>query len=290
MSNSIIPVQKRLQEQFGFQVNEVCSPVLKKIIYERSLQTRYHSVEDYCQNILITASSPEWYIIIDQLTIKETHFFRNHDQFVFMKERIIPEYERTRWRWPSQSFSAGKPVLRILSAGCATGEEPYSVAMVLMDHLSGYSSWTIILDAFDISTTAIHHARLGRYEATDRMRQSVIRYQPEYLKRFFDDEDPYYTVKDEVRKQVCFRTGNIMNYLKISPTTLPKYDLVFCRNVLIYYAIEDQRNAVHWLSQSLNDGGYLFLGESEGLFPHPHDLEIITSHRGLIYRKKPIDN
>jgi chemotaxis protein methyltransferase CheR len=130
----------------------------------------------------------------------------------------------------------------------------------------------------DISSTILQQAKLGRYDKSAVMRGLS----PERQQRFFKQTDDYWQVQDEIKNRISFREMNLMQ----SYTLLGKFDIIFCRNVLIYFSTELKRDIIHRMSQALNPNGYLILGGSESISGYSEDFELVRWKSGVIYTLK----
>jgi len=201
--------------------------------------------------------------IIDAITTNETLFFRDTTPFEAMRHKVIPDLidEKAGTAYPRR--------LRIWSAACSTGQEPYSMVMVLHELLPDAVKWDIQITATDISDAAIRQASLGRYNEMEISRGM----QPQLLAKYFNREPNGWKVKDEVRGLVAFRRINLLEpFVGLGP-----FDIVFCRNVAIYFSPEARRSLFLRLADTLTPSGYLFVGSSESLTdlgprftPHQH--------------------
>ncbi|MBQ1782730.1 MAG: protein-glutamate O-methyltransferase CheR [Gammaproteobacteria bacterium] len=203
--------------------------------------------------------------MIDLLTTHETYFFREPAHFKFLAEQLLPD-------WPSS-----RP-LRVWSAASSTGEEAYSLAMVLMDRLGEHCPWQIF--ASDISREVLAKARNGIYsmERTDGI-------SPDYLKRYclrgVGPSAGTLRIDGPLRRRVDFAVVNLNESL----TALPEFDVVFLRNVLIYFDVEAKRRIVERIVGQLRPGGWLFIGHSESLHGLHDGLRL---HRPTVYRRLPL--
>jgi chemotaxis protein methyltransferase CheR len=189
--------------------------------------------------------------LIEAITNHETSFFRDIHQFETLKDDILPEL--------IQRNDASKR-LNIWSAACATGQEPYSVAMVLHRHFPQLARWNVNFIASDISHEALRNARNGRYSQIDVNRGLPA----QLLVRHFSKVDATWQLDDVIRKHVDFRQINLIEPLP----QLPQMDIVFLRNALIYFDDEVKRRVLRKIHDVLTDGGYLLLGVGES----PRDL------------------
>jgi chemotaxis protein methyltransferase CheR len=214
--------------------------------------------------------------LVDEVTIQETHFFRNPPQVRALRMHVLPELLK-------QAEKNGKR-LRIWSAGCSTGEEPYSIAMLLRELLPAGEGWDVKVLATDVSQRALAAARTGTYGA-----RAVMNATPEELARFFlPSSGSTYEVRPEIRSLVEFRHHNLVT----EPVPFPsneRIDLVLCRNVTIYFSRETTRELMKRLHHCLRDGGYLFLGHSETLWQVSEDFRLVSLGTGeqaaFVYRR-----
>ncbi|HUR51764.1 MAG TPA: CheR family methyltransferase [Mycobacteriales bacterium] len=242
-------------------------------IAERLRETGLRDVDAYLQAL---QDPGERQRLVDEVTIQETHFFRNPPQVRALRLHVLPELLR-------QAESNGRR-LRIWSAGCSTGEEPYSIAMLLRELLPADEGWDVKVLATDVSQRALASARAGRYGA-----RAVMNASPEELSRFFLPSDGRtYEVRPEVRALVEFRHHNLVT----EPVPFPSnehIDLVLCRNVTIYFSRETTRALMKRLHECLRDGGYLFLGHSETLWRVSDDFRLVSLGTGesaaFVYRR-----
>lgn len=279
------PVADSLMEKFGFTVNKNRERALCQILRERAGCGSYPGVEDYCHKLLRDDAGQEWQIIIDQLTVKETYFFRNFYQFQFLENQLLPGLMKKKWRWAEGDQPRVKPSIRILSAGCSTGEEPYSIAISANETIRYLKSWNLTIDAIDVSPTAVEQARKGIFQDNERFAKSVNDMNETYLEKYFESSGAQWKLKDEIRSLVNFRVVNIKSMFHAMPVLLPKYDAIFCRNVMIYFNYADQCALVRLIVNMLEPGGCVFMGDAEVLHIYNHDLELVNANRGLIYRK-----
>jgi chemotaxis protein methyltransferase CheR len=187
--------------------------------------------------------------LAERLTVGETYFFRNEGDLAAFREEVLPRRLAAR---------AGERRLRVLSAGCSSGEEPYTLAMILSD-LPELAGWDWSVRAFDVNPAALARARAGRY-GDWALRQTAV----ELRERFFVRDGRHHAVRDEVRARVTFEEGNLAAEPP-GPWAAGPYDVVFCRNVIMYLTPETKRRAVARLAAALAPEGALFLGHAETL-------------------------
>lgn len=189
--------------------------------------------------------------VINAITTRETLFFRDKSPFEALMHKAIPELV------DEKSKHAYDRRIRIWSAACSTGQEPYSIAMTLMETLPDYRNWNISILATDISDDAIERASRGFYPPLETSRGL----EPRYLGKYFTPQDGGHRIKDEVRALVSFEKVNLLQ----SFVHLGRFDIIFCRNAIIYFNPEDRKRTYLNLANQLTDNGYFFVGSSESL-------------------------
>jgi chemotaxis protein methyltransferase CheR len=205
---------------------------------------------------------------VEALTTNETYFFREPHQLRAFREELLP-------------LLAADPVrprrLRLWSAGCSTGEEAYTLAMLILD--SGlFRGWAVEIFGSDISRKVLAVARKAAYG-----RNALRETPPEMLERYFVPDGPRHVVKDEVRSLVSFGHLNLLDEHMVA--MLARFDLVFCRNVMIYFDLPARRRVLKSFHGRLAPGGYLLLGHSESLIHVTADFELVHLQHDLVYRK-----
>lgn len=208
--------------------------------------------------------------VVDAMTTNETLWFRDTYPYELLKNQLLPELEKS-----CRS-------VKIWSAASSSGQEPYSISMTLLEYQqSRFMSFPggVSILGTDISNTMLEHCQRGEYDGLALARGLS----PERRVRFFEDcGKGMMRVKDNVRKNVSFRHLNLLD----SYTLLGKFDIIFCRNVLIYFSPEVKAKIIRQFAQSLNSRGYLILGASESLSSLNDDFEMLRCNPGIIYRKK----
>jgi chemotaxis protein methyltransferase CheR len=204
------------------------------------------------------------------LTVGETYFFRNIEQFRALVDVVVPELVRAR---------SDSRRLRILSAGCASGEEPYTLAILLSERMSD-PSWSVFIRGVDIDPAALARAREGRYSAW------ALRETPaESQRRWFQPRGRDHVLADAPRHLVSFEERNLAEEdADLWPPSF--YDVVFCRNVLMYFTPERALALVGRIAASLRPQGYLFLGHAETLRGLSHEFNLLHTHATFYYRRR----
>lgn len=208
--------------------------------------------------------------LIDELTTNETYFFRERSQLRALVGEILPEALLQRRE------RGGGPVA-IWSAGCASGEEPYSVAILARE--AGLDpERELRVYASDISRRALRRARQGSYrESSFRETETALR------ERYFHEKDGLWTISDDVKKCVDFIHLNLMDRAKLA--LLGTMDVILCRNVIIYFAAEGKRRVIETFEEKLRPGGHLLLGHAESLINVSTSLELRHLRSDLVYRR-----
>lgn len=235
----------------------------KKALLSARLNKRIRSLnfsnyDDYLTYLLAPENKSEIHEVIDALTTNETHFFREPKHFDFLAE------------------VSGKPrstPLRIWSAACSTGQEPYSIAMKLED--LGYRNWKIC--ASDINQHVLETAKMGRYDLklSKEIPHEILR---KYCLKGINEEKGFFRIQRRLRERIDFKEINIS-------TTIPsigQFDIIFLRNILIYFSKSDCNKIARRLCKNLAPGGYLLVGHSESLRDSKNYLESISP---TIYRR-----
>lgn len=237
---------------------------LRRRMDELGIRSAY---EYYCLVTGPRGRSQELPSLLDALMICETSFFRNQPQFELLKDVVLPEIIAKKDR-------AATRLLRVWSAGCSTGQEPYSAAMTLLESLPDRESWTIRVFASDLSFTALERAQCGLYRA-DQLKSI----DPQCVAKYFRRENGHYVVSEAVRRRVIFDYHNLKH-----DNGLRGLDIIFCRNVMIYFDSEEQRRLVNRFSNCLVPGGYLFLGHAESLQGLSTRFTMMHRNKGIAYR------
>jgi chemotaxis protein methyltransferase CheR len=190
--------------------------------------------------------------IIDAITTNETLFFRDGGPFELMRHKILPELMDAR-----SANSNGKPNLRIWSAASSTGQEVYSIAIIIKELLGPATGYNLKLLGTDISDTAVTQASYGTYNKFE-IERGLERAK---LTKYFRSAGTSWKVKDDLRAMASFRKLNLMEPFK----ALGKWDIIFCRNVAIYFTLEDRKKLFNRLADALEPDGYLVIGSTESL-------------------------
>jgi chemotaxis protein methyltransferase CheR len=208
--------------------------------------------------------------IMELLTTNETYFFRESFQLKAFAEEIIPEIR-------AEKEKRGDRSIRIWSAGCSSGEEPYTIAMLLLE-MKFPKEWRLEVIGADISQRVLQQARKAVY------RKSSFRATDEsYIKRFFQEQEDGFRISDQVKELVTFSHLNLFDENRLA--LLGKMDIVFCRNVIIYFDQNAKKKVVDAFSRILREGGYLLLGHSESLMNISTAFVLKHLRNDMVYQK-----
>lgn len=246
---------------------------LSAIVHERLDDSGRAGVADYLAWVATPMGAVERQLLLDAVTIQETHFYRNLPQIDALRDSVLPELL-------AGARASGRP-LTIWSAGCSTGEEPYTLAMVLLELMDGPPIVPVRIVGTDVSASALAVAREGVYSG-----RTIRLAEPGAADRWFDPrDDGGYSVRREVRELVEFQLHNLI-------TDDPAFDanevdLVVCRNVTIYFTRETTRDLVHRFHRTMHPGGYLMLGYAETLWQVSEAFALVPVGEAFVYRKEP---
>lgn len=240
-----------------------------KRLHERMLTVGQTQFRDYFNTIRFQASSEEFQTLVNLMTVNETYFYREEYQFRCLVQSILPEV--TRHKRP------GEPV-RIWSVPCSTGEEPYSIAFQLLDTWPDVDRFDIEIVATDIDTTVLEQAKRGLYG--DRSVQHVPK---ATLERYTRRVRGAYEVIPDIRDSIAFARVNLSDSL--STRQFRNFDVVFCRNLLIYFDDASRRNAAQTIYEALRPGGFVCLGHSESMSRMSSLFELRKFTEAIVYQK-----
>ena len=221
--------------------------------------------------------SPEtWEDLIEEVVVCETWFFRDEEPFVFLGEHVMPRWIKTRGGTPAGRVGKLKPVFRVLSIPCATGEEPYSIAMTLLDR--GLAPEMFQIDAIDISAKAIEKGRRSVYGPASFRGTSDLGFRDRHFRETRDE----YELVPQVRERVRFFQANVLAHPL--PVEGSRYDAVFCRNLLIYFDTMARQRTIQVLRGLLGDEGVLFAGHAEAMIMMQSGFVSMDHPRAFAFR------
>lgn len=260
---------------FVYDVAGIRLTAEKKTMLEVRIKRRLRALDcpsysKYCEQLFsLDPSDGEIVQFIDVVTTNKTDFFREAGHFDFLRERCLQEF--------SARFGSQRPML-LWSAACSSGEEPYTLAMILSDYAANLPDFRFSILATDISTAVLEKAVRGIYPATV-IEPVPIAMRHKYLMRSRDRQSCQVRVVPELRRTIEFRRLNLMDH---DYGLEQKADVIFCRNVLIYFDRPTQERILAKLTRHLHPQGYLFVGHSETL----HDMNLPLAPAGTaVYRR-----
>jgi chemotaxis protein methyltransferase CheR len=207
--------------------------------------------------------------VVDAMTTNETSFFRDLHPFEALKKTILPELIASR--------SSARQI-RIWCAACSTGQEPYSIAMLIQDHFPQLTGWQIRILATDLASNVLERAKAGRFNQTE-----INRGLPSpFIMKYFDRQGMNWQIKDSIRQMIDFQSLNLIGQW---PSMAP-IDIIFVRNVLIYFDVETKKTILGRMRRLLKPDGYLFLGGAESTINLDESFVRVEVDRASTYRLK----
>lgn len=255
----------------GIFFDDASKFLLERRLSRRLEQHRLKTFEEYYHFLRYDRKrEEELTILVDNLTTNETYFFRESPQLRAFAEEILPEL---------REVLASRKILRIWSAGCSTGEEPYTIAMLLLESGDWWRDWQVEILGSDINQRVLHTARKGVYKKSAHRVTN-----PEMLAKYFIEEDKGdYRIIDKVKELVSFSSVNLLDPAKAS--LISNMDIIFCRNVIIYFDKEAKKKVIESFANKLREGGYLLLGHSESLINISNAFVLRTLKNDMVYQK-----
>lgn len=244
----------------GLHIREEDKQNLSKKLHTRIKALKLSALEQYYQLLKpsnvesnsLNRCEREWQELTLLLTTGETYFFRDRGQISLLKNHILPELIN------SKKYEA-KRSLRIWSAGCSTGEEAYSLAILIQELIPEWNKWDILILGTDINSQSIEKAKQGIYDSW-----SFRMVEPKLKQRYFNQHRTAWKVDKQIRSIVKFEIGNLLNDSFPSSTSeIYNMDVILCRNVFIYFDFQTISVILKKLANTLNSGGYLIAGHSE---------------------------
>jgi len=254
---------------------------LRRWLLHRLEEGQHGSLAEYYR--VLSTNDQEFERLIALITTRETYFFRMPEQFEALRDMVLPKIIDREGKKSIQALSRGEAsrmTLRAWSAGCAYGQEAYSLSMQVLDTIRYSKAWDLKVLGTDINADALEVAKIGRY---DRLRLGKT--PAPFLEKYFNA----YSAEEIV---VCDEAKEITEFQKMNLRNLPEmdsfrnlFDIIFCRNVMIYFDLSAQQRLVTALAGCLKSGGYLFTGEGEVLHLYTHSFEVIEREKSVFYRK-----
>jgi chemotaxis protein methyltransferase CheR len=266
-------VSKLIYQRLGLAFDDKKVYFLQKRVEKRMQTLGIQTAEQYI--FMLGYADPdgtEMQALANLVTTNETYMFREYEQLEAFANHCLPEVL-------SKKQDKGERTLRIWSAGCSSGEEPYSLAIIVKEVFPQIQSWNFEVHATDIDEIVLARARAARYGP-----RAVKEVPPGYLERHFVPNGETYTVHPRTAAAVNIRHLNLHD--RMGMRAMRNFDFIFCRNVLIYFDDQSRKTALDHFYNALNPGGYIFLGHSEsvGRITSAFRLRRIEQH--LVYMKE----
>ncbi|MEA3465485.1 MAG: protein-glutamate O-methyltransferase CheR [Thermodesulfobacteriota bacterium] len=262
-------LRQLIYDRFGINLTDEKRSLLVGRLQKMIRTQQLDSFQNYCDHLKTDNSGKAVSDLINLVSTNYTYFNREKDHFEYFQKTALPAV-------CEQLKKQNRKDLRVWCAGCSTGEEPYTLLMLMHEHLGGqYSSWDAGILATDISENVLAKAQAGKYEA------DKVASLPETLRRKYFNKlpDGKMQVCDALRREVTFRRFNLMN--KTFPFKKP-FQIIFCRNVMIYFDQQTRNALVQRFNNSMEPNGYFFIGHSETL---GRDSELFRYLMPAAYKK-----
>lgn len=260
-------------EKSGIYFGENKMYLIKNRLAKRMVELQIKSVRDYFYHVKYDMSQHEFNRLMDLVTTNETSFFRNEPQLLAFSEEVLPLLVAGKMR------DKGPKTIKIWSAGCSTGEEPYTIAILITEKLRSLAGWNVEIIANDISEQVLQRARQGEYSG-----MTLRNCTPDILARYFTLSGEAYRIKPDVKMLVKFLHVNLNDPRQIS--MINNVDVIFCRNVMIYFSDDVKRQLVRGFYNALRPGGYYFIGHSETLHGISKAFKLVYFKNALVYQKE----
>jgi len=259
-----------IRDYSGIYFDDRARYLLEKRLTARLGINNINNYRDYYRYLLYDGNrEDELAAIMDVLTVNETYFFREKNQLLSFSEEILPELRQ-------KNRNTGK--IRIWSAGCSTGEEPYTIGMLILES-NLFNGWDIEILGSDINRRVLRTARRGIYRQNSF--RCIERY---YVNKYFDPlPNGSFKILDKVKKLLNFGYLNLLDSVKMG--SLGRIDVVFCRNALIYFDMPSRKKVVTGFYNVLPDDGYLLLGHAESLINMSTAFALKHLKHDLVYQK-----
>ena len=259
-------ISNLVYEHCGINLHAGKKELVRARLAKRLRYGNFKNFADYMKHVMADTTGKEFSILIDSLSTNLTSFFREAQHFEFLQTRFLPSlFERKR---PKRDFR-----IRVWSAGCSSGEEPYSIAITLLDAVAGQGRWDVKVLATDISTSVLEVAKTGIYDKQRVEPVSTVQRQ-KYFRTLQEQNEKVFEVNQSLREIIIFRYLNLMKNWPID-TRQGGLDFIFCRNVMIYFDKPTQSRLVNRFWDILSPGGILFTGHSESLTGIEHRFRYV---------------
>ncbi len=263
---------KLLYQECGLLLDESKRYLIESRLEPVAVQEGFDSIGSLAKELKNRSNRELRQKVIDAMTTHETSFFRDVIPFLHIREVLLPQLMKT---------NKASKTLRIWSAACSSGQEAYTLAILLREMKSVFQGWKVEIIATDISESVLKQAKSGVYSQHE-VQRGLSTHQ---LLQNFTQEGLAWKVKPEIKEMIQFRKLNILS----SFSSIGEVDIVFCRNILIYFDSKTKKDVIHRITNLLSPEGVLFLGSAEALLGIGTSLVRVDSKKVVYYRKKAFD-
>ena len=261
-----------IHEKTGIYFADNKMYLVKNRLANRMAQLGVRTYKDYFYMVKYDTGMNEFNALVNLLTTNETSFFRNLPQLQAFSDEVLPLVIKNKNEKNNKN-------IRIWSAGCSTGEEPYTISMIIADKLYDHYKYNIEIIASDIAESVLQAARKGIYH------ELSLRTTPQpYIDKYFTKKGNIFHLNDGIKKPVKFSQINLLDQPKMM--LVKEIDIIFCRNVTIYFSDEAKRKVVKSFYSSLVKEGYYFIGHAESLHGISKAFKLVYLKNGLVYQKE----
>lgn len=257
-----------LYQESGLILDESKKYLIETRLEPVAAQEGFNSIDALGRGLMLKRNPILRQKVVDAMTTNETSFFRDATPFTVMREEVLPTLLKEREK---------SKKIRIWCAASSTGQEPYSLAMMIDEMKPLLKGWDVQIQASDISEDVLKQARLGRYSQHEVQRGLST----PYMLKYFTQEGLTWHLKPEIKQMVRFHRLNLLSAL----SAVGEVDIVFCRNILIYFDLKTKQGVIERISELITPNGVLFLGGSEALLGIKSSLTRIEAKKGCYYRK-----
>ncbi|MFZ5981484.1 MAG: CheR family methyltransferase, partial [Candidatus Zixiibacteriota bacterium] len=270
-----IMIRDFIHEKSGIFFAENKMYLVKNRLHKRMSELGIKSIRDYFYHVKYDVSLKEFNELMNLVTTNETSFFRNEPQLLSFSDEVLPKIIR------SKTDTKAPKTIKLWSAGCSSGEEPYTLAIILLEKMLPYTGWNVEILANDISENVLQKARKGEYSGI-----TMRNIKPNILAKYFTRADDNYKVNANVKALVKFFHMNLNEARRM--TMMSGIDAIFFRNVMIYFSDEVKKQIIRGFYNALNPGGYLYIGHSETLHGLSKAFKLVYFKNALVYSKEAV--
>jgi len=255
-------VKKVIFDHCGIDLCDGKRALVNSRLAKRTRTMKFGAISSYIDHVLSNDGKEEFINFVDSLSTNLTSFYRENDHFEYLSKTLLPQILKSKIKQKDYK-------LRIWSAGCSSGEEPYTLSIILNEHIPNIERWDAKILATDISTKILNKCTTGVYD--DKRVKTVA---PSLRDKYFskiNGSNNEYMVNDKLRSLITF---NYLNLMEKFPFNGP-FDCIFCRNVMIYFNKQTQEDLINRYTNLLTPDGVLFIGHSESLSGVQHNLEYV---------------